>query len=160
MRQRDEDPNIDYVLFWLEHGGKGIRDRPGSQGGVHHWTHANYSGGYTGWEDPMNQVYFKPRSLEERMLQGQVHEIMLEALDWAMRHAESETPYGPWTAWEGMDLAEAYRLSHMVTLVDPTLACGLKVRLNNICKRTGKSLDELADVNFMAFMGPSTGIQW
>jgi hypothetical protein len=160
MRARDKDLNIDYTLFWLEHGGTAIREKPNGQGGVHHWTHANYSGGLTGWEDSINQVYFKPSSIEERLLQSKVHEIMLEALKWALQQAESQTPFGPWTVWGGMDLAEAYRLSHMVTLVDPMLACSLKIRLNKISKRTGKNLAELADVNFMAFIGPSSRIQW
>lgn len=160
MRERDEDPTIDYALFWLEHGGQAIREKPSGQGGVNHWTHVNYSGGYTGWEDPMDQVYFKPRTYEERLLQGQVHELMLLAVEWAFARAERDTPRGKFTAWGSMDLAEAYRLAHMVVQVDPTHAARFKMRLNKICLRMGKSLSELADINFMAFMGPTTGISW
>lgn len=158
VRERDPDPVIDYVMFWIEHAGPAIRLRP--RNGVHHWTHRNYSGGYTGWEDPVNQVYFKPRTLEERLLRGQVYQIMLDALEWALRNAEAETPHAPWTVWKGMDLAEAYRLCHMVAEVDPTYASAFKVRLNKICLRMGKTLEELAGTNFSMFVGPHTGIRW
>ena len=153
MSERDPDPTISYALFWLEHGGKGIQEKPDSQGGVHHWTSQNVSGGYTGWEAPMSQVYFRPRTLEERLLRGQVHEYMLLALEWSLRNAEQETPYGaPFTAWTVMDLAEAYRVASMVASVDPTLAPALKVRLNKICLRLGKSLSEQASVGFKNFI--------
>jgi len=155
---RDQDPTIDYALFWLKHGSEQILNQPWR--GVHHWTHPNYSGGRTGWEEPMGKVYFEPRTLEERLLQGQVHEVMLVALEWALCHAEAKTPYDEWTAWRGMDLAEAYRIAHMVALVDPLRACALKVRLNKICGRMNKTLTGLADHNFDAFIGPSTGMQW
>ena len=159
MLDRDEDPTIGYTMFWLEHGGEAIKENPEGQGGVHHWTSANISGGYTGWEEPMDQVYFSPRTLEEKLLQGQVHEYMLLALRWALKHAEAETPCGPFVMWNAMDLAEAYRVAHMVAQIDPVLAAGLKVRLNKICLRMGKSLSEQAAVGFKNFIG-LTEINW
>lgn len=158
MGTRHEDPIIDYALFWLEHARPGILKDPNRS--VHHWTHPNYSGGRTGWEDEMDLLYFAPKSLEQSLLRGEVHTVMLEALEWALQHAETKTLRTPWTAFGGLDISEAYRLAHMVAMVDPSHAASCKRRLNALCSRTGKSLSELADVNFDNFMGVPTGITW
>lgn len=157
MGERDPDPIIDYVLFWLEHGAKQITEDP--RRGVHHWTARNISGGYTGWEYPMSKVYFEPRTLKERLLQGRVHEVMCEALEWALNEAEAKTPKN-WSAWDGIYLAQAYRIAHMVVQVDPLRAPALKVRLNKICCKVGKTLKELVDIKFMVLIGPETGISF
>jgi hypothetical protein len=160
LLERDKDKTIDYVLFWLEYGGKAIKEEPNGQGGVHHWTAENVSGGYTGWEEPMSQVYFKPRTLDEKLLQGQVHEYMLLALAWALDYAEEVTPPDtPFTMWTAMDLSEAYRIAHMVVYVDPSLAAGLKIRINKICLRMGLSLSEQVSAGFKNFMG-HTELDW
>lgn len=151
---------IDHVMFWLEHGGTAIRTHPGSkQDGVHHWTHPNCTGGLAGWHSQIHDVYFSPSSLDERLLQAQVHEVMACALEWALRDADIKTPYAPWQEWSCLHLAEAYRIARMVALVDPMRACGLKIHLNKLCSRTGRSLSELVSINFGVFI-PETELHW
>lgn len=154
---REEITNISYTEWWLEHARKELTEKPGSV--LHHYTHPNYSGGISGWEDYIDRVYFSPNTIEERLLQMQVHEIMKTALENAFRKAEAEEYDGKWTAWKGMNLSEAYRVSHMVARVDPLVASQAKLRLNRIARLMGTNLFALGECNFQAFMGP-TGIHW
>lgn len=153
----EEITNTSYIVWWLEHTRKELAHKPDSV--LHHYTHPNYSGGVSGWEEYIDRVYFSPQTLEERLLQMQVHEIMMIALENALRKAEAVEYDGTWTAWKGMDLSEAYRISHMVALVDPLMACKAKRRLNHIARLMGTNLYALAECNFQMFMGP-TGIRW
>lgn len=155
---REPITNISYALFWLDHCRESILENP--ERGLHHWTHPNYSGGITGWEDYMNNVYFHPKTLEERMLQGEVHQVLVFALFWFLKKADSEHKSGTkWSFFDSMDIAEAYRIVHMISHVDPSFSCAVKVYLNKICLRIGETLESLANKNFNVFMGES-GIKW
>lgn len=153
----EEITNISYTEWWLEHARKELAEKPHSV--LHRYTHPNYSGGVSGWEDYIDRVYFSPQTIEERLLQVQVHEIVTTALENAFRKAEAEVYDGKWTAWKGLDLSEAYRVSDMVARIDPLMACRAKLRLNRIAQRMGTNLYALGELNFQAFMGPA-GIRW
>lgn len=154
---RKEITNVSYTQWWLEYARKELVEEPDSV--LHNFTHLNYSGGVSGWEKYIDNVYFKPKTFEERQLQKQVHEIMLIALENAFRKAESRQYDGTWSVWDMMDLAEAYRVSHMVVVADPLLACRAKMRLNRIARFMGTNLYALGECNFHLLMGP-TGIRW
>lgn len=154
---REEITNISYTEWWLEYARKELAEKPDSV--LHDYTHPNYSGGVSGWEEYIDHVYFSPQTFEEQMLRMQVHEIMLIALENAFRKAEVTEYEGKWTAWKGMHLAEAYRVSSMVVHVDPLLACNAKMRLNRIAGCMGTNLYTLGECNFQMFMG-ATGIRW
>ncbi len=100
----------------------------------------------------MDNIYFAPESLEERLLQGEIHKVMLGALHWAFEKADTETPK-IWNAWDGMNLAQAYRISRMVAKKDPSLTPAIKIRLNQISFKMGKTLRKLSSVNFESLMG-------
>jgi hypothetical protein len=154
---REELTNVSYTTWWIEHARKELAEKPDSV--LHHYTHINYSGGVSGWEDFINRVYFSPATIEEKLLQGEVHCVMVQALENAFKRAEAEDYDGTWTAWSGMDLSEAYRVSHMVARVDPLIASAAKMRLNRIAARMGTTLYALGERNFGTLMG-LTGIKW
>lgn len=116
--------NVSYAVFWLWAVREAIKKN--QKGWHHHWTHINYSGGLSGWEDYMNNIYFRPQGFEERLLQEEVHEYMLIALDVAFAEAERNST-------NSLDVAEAYRIARMVSQKDPLIAAVSKIRLNQLC---------------------------
>ncbi len=120
---------ISYVEWWLKRVNEEMLTKPGYW--FRHWTHINYSGGLTGWEEFVDDVYFRPNGLEECLLQGEVHGCMLRALDTALSQAERHST--------DLDVARAYRIARMVSLHDPLVAAAAKVRLNRMCVRLKRS---------------------
>jgi hypothetical protein len=122
--------NITYTLWWLSSARRDMTDRSEDKHRTDDWyskwTSINYSGGPTGWDERVKNIYFKPINLEERLLQHEVHEVMIAALQSAMSLA-SRSPA------DAMDIGQAYRLARMVAHVDPLISALLKVRLNNLC---------------------------
>lgn len=127
--------NISYAQFWLWAVREAIKKN--QKGWHHHWTHINYSGGLSGWEDYMNNIYFRPQGLEERLLQDEVHVYMLIALDVAFAEADRYPT-------DSLNVAEAYRIARMVSRKDPLIATASKIRLNRLCARLKRSETLLA----------------
>lgn len=121
---------ISYVVWWLERVAVEMVTKPTW---YHHCTHINYSGGLTGWESYIDDLYFRPEGLEEHLLQGQVHRCMLEALDSALSQAEQQSSV--LKLEYRLNVAEAYRIACMVSRRDPLVSANAKVRLNHLCAR-------------------------
>lgn len=146
MSIQNKDPVIAYALSWLENAKKSVRD--GFYHAIIHWVFFNFSGGRTGWENEMDILYFEPETLEQHLLRGQVHEVLLQILEVAMQHAEKKTPYAPWSVLTSTYLACAYSVARMVSQRDPSLTIDLKLRLNKISLRTGNGLRRLVEEKF------------
>lgn len=147
--------NISYTLSWLQYSQDDMLKNP--KWWFHHWTHKNYSGGLTGWEDYMSNVYFRPSTYEERLLQGEVHQVMLMALRCAMTRAKKSPT-------DSLNVAEAYRIARMVARVDPLVAAATKVHLNKLCRKLKerKSLLEEAERGFgvLIYTSPERCLTW
>ncbi len=144
-------PRIQYVVWWLTSAGKILEVNPDDV--LHEHTHINYSGGSSGWESSIDVVYFEPCTIEERMLQGEIHEILLTALHNALSAIERPTRKQVWSIDRQLDLSEAWRISEMIKCLDPIHAVRVQILLNRLCVRyLGKGLHSTVRENFSRFM--------
>jgi hypothetical protein len=149
----EEITPVGYVTWWLEYARKELLEKPGSN--LHHFTSHNISGGYSGWEEPIDQIYFWPTTVEERFLRNEVHKILLIAYRNVMAKAKQLAP-GKWTAWGCMDITEAYRLAIMIGSVDPVAAVQMKIELNSLAARFNETVDRFASETKSILIGPIT----
>ncbi len=120
---------IEYVIWWLDAAKEEIQKNPNSN--LHEFTHPNFSGGKRGWETEISKVYFTPSSINEHILRGKIHEILLIALRRTLMNIRAGRGgiFG-----NRLDLAEAYRIGMMISERDPIFVSRLNIQINRLCK--------------------------
>lgn len=139
----------DYAAFWLERAREELEADPGAT--LHHWTHANFSGGLTGWEDLVDEVYRRPMTFGEHLLRGEIRAVLLIAVENSLRKAERTK--------DTMDIIEAVRTVEVLGSGHQAAAC-IKVRLNRLCESKGKTLRALADSAGFGLLMGTCGLRW
>ncbi|MBM3272091.1 hypothetical protein FJY94_02285 [Candidatus Kaiserbacteria bacterium] len=147
----DSDRRIEYTRWWLQTAHKDAAADPTDT--LHQHTHPNVSGGICGWEEWIHGLYTDPRTPEEWLLRSEVHEVLLTALRRTLHEAHSTDAGTGAFLW--LEVAEAYRLVHLMRTYDPLLATAAKIELNRLCQsKLGESLLQCARKGFRTLSGP------
>lgn len=146
----DPRRRIEYALWWLEAAHEDAARDPMDT--LHHHTHPNTSGGVSGWEEWIHGLYTAPRTPEEWLLRSEVHRVLLIAWRRTLQEAHRTIGSG---AFLWLEMAEAYRLAHLMRTYDPLFSAAAKIELNRLCQaKLGKSLLQCVEKGFLTLSGP------
>lgn len=124
---------IEYVLWWLEVAKKEIEADTKST--LSHHTDVNYSGDVSGWGDWIVKIYYRPETLEEWFLRGEVHKVLLVAIQRAIARVNNLDPAMSRIFQIELDLARLFLLLNRVKRIDPLSSPRNKVFLDKLCKK-------------------------